>query len=135
MFTQDYLMRMILELAGAIRKSFLTAKEDDDPEGAAQLLEATLDGATEMDSSLLLSLEPDSMAAMLQISGSDPQLMAYVSRILLLESHYLKMAQRYSEAELRHGQAFAVAGAFGIPLSEDDIEEPKMNSFLDSQEN
>lgn len=135
MFTQDYLMRMILELAGAIRKSFLTAKEDDDPEGAAQLLEATLDGATEMDSSLLLNLEPDSMAAMLQISGSDPQLMAYVSRILLLESRYLKMAQRHTEAELRHGQAFAVANAFGIPLSEDDVEEPKMNSFLDSETN
>lgn len=75
------------------------------------------------------------MAAMLQISGSDPQLMAYVSRILLLESRYLKMAQRHTEAELRHGQAFAVANAFGIPLSEDDVEEPKMNSFLDSETN
>ncbi len=134
MFTQDYLMRMILELAGAIRKSILTANEDDDPEGAAQLLEATLDGATEMDSSLLLSLEPESMAAMLQISGSDPKLMTYVARMLLLESHYLTMAQRHLEAKLRYGQAFAVAQTFGIPLAEDDIEIPKINQFLESEE-
>lgn len=130
MFTQDCLMRMVLELAGAIRKSLLTAKEDEDPEAAAQLLEATLDGATEMDASLLLSLAPESMTAMLKISGADPCLMAYVSRMLLLESHYLTMAQRPRDAALRHDQAFAVADAYGIPLSENDIDQERIESFL-----
>lgn len=131
MFTQDYLMRMILELAGAIRRSLLMNDDDDDPMAAAQLLEASLDGATEMDSSLLLSLEPESLSAMLKMSAADPSLMTYVSRMLLLESRYLETAQSHSTARLRHDQAFAVARAFGIPLDEEDVEPVRLRSFLD----
>lgn len=131
MFTQDYLMRMILELVGAIRKSILMNDDEDDPLAAAQLLEAALDGATEMDSSLLLSLEPRSLSAMLKMSAADPSLMTYVSRMLLLESRYLEAAQSHSTARLRHDQAFAVAEAFGVPLSESDVEPSRLETFLE----
>ena len=43
MLQQDYLMRMFTALAIAMRESMLRAQGDEDPEGAAELLEAALD--------------------------------------------------------------------------------------------
>ncbi len=130
MFTQDYLMRMFLMLAGAIRESFQKAHGDDDPRAAAELLDASLEDATEMDGSLLLRMTPESMAAMLQLSQPDPQLMGYVSRSLLLSSSYLKQAGDESAASLRRAQAFAVSDAFGLDISDSSIEQGQLEAFL-----
>ena len=46
MLQQDYLMRMFTALAIAMRESMLRAQGDEDPEGAAELLEAALDKTT-----------------------------------------------------------------------------------------
>ena len=54
MLQQDYLMRMFTALAIAMRESMLRAQGDEDPEGAAELLEAALDKTTEIDGALLL---------------------------------------------------------------------------------
>lgn len=130
MFTQDYLMRMFLMLAGAIRESLQKAHGDNDPRAAADLLDASLEDATEMDGSLLLRMTPESMAAMLQLSQPDPQLMGYVSRSLLLSSTYLKQAGDESAAALRRAQAFAVSDAFGLDLSDSSIEQDQLEGFL-----
>ena len=58
MLQQDYLMRMFTALAIAMRESMLRAQGDEDPEGAAELLEAALDKTTEIDGALLLSAPP-----------------------------------------------------------------------------
>ena len=130
MFAQDYLMRMFLMLAGAIRESLQKAHGDNDPRAAADLLDASLEDATEMDGSLLLRMTPESMAAMLQLSQPDPQLMGYVSRSLLLSSTYLKQAGDESAAALRRAQAFAVSDAFGLGLSDSSIEQDQLEGFL-----
>ncbi len=134
MFTQDYLMRMFLMLAGAIRESLQKAHGDNDPRAAAELLDASLEDATEMDGSLLLRMTPESMAAMLQLSQPDPQLMGYVSRSLLLSSTYLKQAGDESAAALRHAQAMAVSDAFNLGLTDADAEPEQLEGFLSQNE-
>ena len=64
MLQQDYLMRMFTALAIAMRESMLRAQGDEDPEGAAELLEAALDKTTEIDGALLLQMAPESFVAM-----------------------------------------------------------------------
>lgn len=132
MFTQDYLMRMFLQLAASIRESLLRDKEKEDPEAAAELLDASLEDATEMDGSLLLRMTPESMAAMLQLSQPDPQLMGYISRSLLLSSKFYGKAGHASESELRHAQAHSVANAFGLELTDEDIEPEQLEAFFEA---
>ena len=105
MLTQDYLMRMFMQLAAAMKESLLRARGENDPRVAADMLDAAISDATEMDGGLLLCMAPESMAAMLQLSQPDPQLMEYVSRSLLLSSRYSSEAGDSSIAALRREQA------------------------------
>lgn len=130
MFTQDYLMRMFLMLAGAIRESLQRANGNDDPKAAAELLDNSLEDATEMDGSLLLRMTPESMAAMLQLSQPDPALMGYISRSLLLSSTYYKEAGDEAAAQLRRAQAYAVSNAFNLGLTDECIEPGQLSSFF-----
>ena len=57
---------------------------------------------------LALKMDPETMVSMLQISNTDPTLVGYISRTLLLESSYLRQAQRF-HAELREEQALSLA--------------------------
>lgn len=130
MLHQDYLVRMFMQLASAIRESLLKARGGEDPEAAADLLDAALQNATEIDGSLLLQLSPESMAAMLQLSETDPMLMGYVARTLLLSARYSEEAGQSSRANLRRGQALAVAQAFGFELDESALSEAELESFF-----
>lgn len=134
MFQQDYLLRMFLQLATAMRESLQRARGDKDPVAAAQMLDKTLEDATEMDGSLLLRMAPESMAAMLQISQPDPLLMEYVARTLLLSSEYLSEAGESAQAELRKGQAYAVAQAFGIQLNDESIQPEELEQFFEENQ-
>ncbi len=113
MFEQDYLMRIIAQLLGAIRRSMERASGEDDPDGAAQMLDAALGEATDLDGEALLSLAPESMAQVLQISGVDPHVTEYIARSLLLSSRYYNEAGNAEAAALRHRQAFALADEIG----------------------
>lgn len=130
-FTQDYLMRMFMQLAAAMKESLLRARGQNDPRAAAELLDAAVSDATEMDGDLLLRMAPESMAAMLQLSQPDPQLMEYVSRSLLLSSQYLREAGDSDASELRQNQAYAVARAFGIDLGEGSISQSELDSLFE----
>ncbi len=130
MFTQDYLMRMFLMLAGAIRESMQRAHGKDDPEAAAELLDNSLEDATEMDGSLLLRMTPESMAAMLQLSQPDPALMGYISRSLLLSSTYYKEAGNEAAAQLRRDQAYAISNAFNLGLTDSCIQPKELSDFF-----
>ena len=134
MLQQDYLVRMFLQLATAMRDSIQRARGDKDPATAAAMLEQSLEDATEMDGSLLLRMAPESMAAMLQLSQSDPRLMEYVARTLLLSSEYLKEAGDQAQADLRKGQAFAVAQSFGFQLSEEQISPEQLEAFFEASQ-
>lgn len=130
MLQQDYLLRMFSALAIAIRESILRAQGDEDPEGAAELLEAALDNTTEIDGSLLLQMAPETFVSMIQLSQTDPALIGYISRTLLLESRYLTEAGLDSKACLRANQAHALAHAYGFELDDADVSEEALEQFF-----
>ena len=132
MFEQDYLMRMILQLVEGIRRSMELSKQKNDPSAAAEMLEATIGQATDIDGTVLLSHAPESIADILQVSGTDPGVVEFVSRSMLLESQYLLEAGDASMAQLRAAQARALADSYGFELGEPNEGEQEMNGFLES---
>lgn len=129
--TQDYLMRMFMQLAAAMKESLLHARGENDPRVAADMLDAAISDAAEMDGGLLLCMAPESMAAMLQLSQSDPQLMEYVSRSLLLSSRYSAEAGDLSISALRREQAYAVARAFGVSLDDNSVSRQELDALFE----
>ena len=134
MLQQDYLLRMFTALAIAVRDSILRAQGADDPEGAAELLEAALDNSTEIDGSLLLQMAPETFVTMVQLSQTDPQLIGYISRTLMLESQYLTDAGLDAKAELRRGQAQALAHAYGFEVDDSDVSPEALEAFFGNEE-
>lgn len=119
MFERDYLMKLILGYFKTIVIVIKQGEKEKDPEGAADLLEQAIGGATEIDGEVLLSLAPESIASVLQVSGTDPKVVGYVAHGLLLEAHYLMLACDFARAELREEQARALASAYGFDLPDD----------------
>ena len=113
MFERDYLMRIIMELGAAIRRSIERSQVDHDPGDAAQMLDAAVGEATELDGAALLSLAPESIATVMQVSGTDPAVTEYVCR-----------------GRLRAQQALAIAAAYGHDLTEDDGSPEAIEGFL-----
>ena len=118
MYERDYLMRLIYLLVESIRHSWVVAQKKDDPEGAAELLETAIGEATEIDGAVLLSLAPESMASVLAVSGTDPRVVEYVARSLMLAGDYQQAAGNDALAHLRADQARALAQAYGLELPE-----------------
>ena len=117
MFERDYLMRFFELFIQAIRRSWTRAKGKDDPLGAASMLEEAIGQATEIDGGILLSLEPESMASVISVSGTDPRVTEYVARSLMLSADYRRQAGDDALADLRLAQAQALAEAYGFELS------------------
>lgn len=131
MLQQDYLVRMLMRLAEAISKSLAKAKDDDDPEEAAELLENAIGEATELDGAVLLSLAPESIASVVQISGTDPRVVEYIARTLMLEASCLEDAGKSEKAALRNEQALALANAYGIDVSSVELSEEEFEAFFE----
>lgn len=118
MFEQDYLMRLLMQFMEAMRRSIERADDGRDPAAAADMLENAIGDATDLDGSMLLSLAPESMATVLQVSGVDPHVIEYVANSLQLESEFLRSAGNDELAEVRAGQVQALASAYGFELAE-----------------
>lgn len=131
MFEQDYLMRIIAQLMGAIRRSMERAAGEEDPDGAARMLDMAVGEATDLDGEALLSLAPESMAAILQVSGVDPRLTESIARSLLLSSRYYAEAANDDMAALRSNQARALAAAFGHELPSEAMTDQELEAFLE----
>lgn len=125
MLQRDYLTRLLVMLAEGIRRSFF--KKEEDPRGAADTLEAAISNATDIDGAILLSLAPESMSAILQVSGVDPRVCGYIAHTLLLESEFLEEANDSNLASIRRQQAHAVADAYGVDL---DTNEAVLNDLV-----
>lgn len=128
MLERDYLVRMLVQFAQAIRQSMQKAAGDRDPRAAADMLEAAVAEATDIDGGVLLSLAPKSIAGVIQVSGTDPRVTAYIARSLLLASTYLHEAGDHGLADIRAAQARAIADAYAFDLPDDprdvsDLEE------------
>jgi hypothetical protein len=136
MLHRDYLVEQFRRFAEAIRLSWMKAKgEPANPLEAAETLEAALDGATNIDAATLLRLSPDSIASILEVTGTDPDVVEYLARTLLLESRYLEEGGDPSHAQLRREQAHAIASGYGIPLSDEQISEEELEAFFERTEN
>ena len=122
MFEQDYLMRIIAQLLGAIRRSMERAAGEEDPDGAARALDMALGDATDLDGEALLSV--------LQVSGVDPHLTEYIARSLMLSGRYHGEAGRADMAELRRAQGRAVAAAFGHELGSDPVSDEALEALM-----
>lgn len=133
MFEHDYLMRMFMQLFKAIARSMERNREERNPGLSAMMLEDAVDGATNIDGGVLLSLTPESMAGMLEVSGTDPRVAEYVGRTLHLESEYLVQAGKDELAALRESQARALAAHYGFSLDDDLGPEEAMEAFLHEQ--
>lgn len=131
MLHQDYLMRMIMNLVLAIRRSLEQAEGDRDPMTAAETLEMAIGEATDIDGSVLLSLSPDSIASILVVSGTDPSVIEYLSRSMLLTARYYADAGREDLAALREGQARAIAEAYGCDLDAEMLSPDELEALFD----
>lgn len=131
MFEQDYLMKQFLMFFKALTRSWEQMQEEEDPQGAAETLENAISAATEMDGTALLTLAPESIASIMQVTGVDPNIVEYLSRSMLLESVYLNQAGDSSLADIRAAQARAIAQAYGFGLPEDPSDFAAITAGLD----
>lgn len=118
MLQQDYLMRLIMQFVRGLRRSI--EKGLVDPSEAAESVEDAIAQALDLDAGVVLGLEPASFASILSVSGTNPRVTEYLMRGLLLEAHYLDEAGRHQLADLRRGQAQALAESYGLEMPEGD---------------
>lgn len=129
MIEQDYLMRRIMALFAAIRRSWERELRHDDPLDSAEQLELALGQAVDFDSGLLLSLVPESFASMVQVSGTDQRLVAFMLRSLALASRLRAEGNDNAGAALRQQQAQALAAFYGVPDEEWAIDDAAMEGL------
>ena len=119
MLEQDYLMRQFLLFFKGLVRSWEQMEEEEDPLAAADTIEDVISAATDMDGTALLSLAPESIAAIMQVTGIDPRIVEYLSRSMLLESVYLEKGGNIELARVRDAQARAIASSYGFDLPDD----------------
>ena len=113
MLEQDYLMRMFIAFAQAIREA-LAGHAGHDNALARHQLESSIGTAADMDPDVLLALAPESVATVLSLGAMDDKVAEYIVHALMLESGYLAEDGYGSKSALRRRQAEEVARAFDI---------------------
>lgn len=134
MFEQDYIMRLVIQFAQALKRSMERANQENNPAAAAETIEAAIGQVTEMDGDTLLSLAPESMKSIMQVSGTDPQIAEYIARSLKLESMYLREAGQNAKADIRATQAEVVAEAYGLELPDIPFTEEELLQLIEEDE-
>ena len=132
MFENDYLMRMILQLARVLRKSLI--REYPSPDVEIRDIEGKVAEALDLDPRLMFKLEPESLVSLLQLGNVDPVLAIYAVRSIYYESDLLEANGELERAELRRRQADAIAEAYDIEVTLTDATPEAMEEFLDKQE-
>ncbi len=130
MLEQDYLVKMIRRLVAGM--CLAQRKRPKDPELAADMLEALMGDALDMDVHMLLGLAPESFASIVAVSQSDPRLADFVAHTLSLEARYLQDAGDLERAQLRSNQAQSLAAAFGIELASQAADEEDIISSCEA---
>ncbi len=134
MFENDYLMKLLVNFAAAIRRAMVQENNRRPPLETARMLDLAVGDAVDLDPETLLTLSPESAAGLLQLSDVDPQVTEYVSRSLLLASSCYKESGDDFNAALRAGQAHAIAEAYGHDLPGEDMSIDDMEEFLLAKE-
>jgi len=132
MFENDYIMRMILQLARVLRRSLI--KEYPSPDEEVRDIEGKVAEALDLDPRLMFKLEPESLVALLQLGNVDPVLAIYAVRSIYYESDILEANGDLERAELRRQQGDAIAKAYNIEVTLADATPEAMQAFLEEQE-
>lgn len=136
MLHRDYLVEQFILFAEAIRLSWTKSRGGQkDPLDAADMLEAAVSNATNIDGATLLMLSPESIASILQVTDTDPDVVEYLARTLLLESEYLDEGGEPERAALRRNQAMAIAEGYGISLGHGDLTEEEFEALFERTSN
>ena len=117
MLQNDYIMRIIWDLAMMIRKSW--GLPELDKEKFTDDIESAVGEAVGIDPKLFFSLEPDSAVAMMEMGDVDEDLAAYVTQAMFLEAKILEGEGSVMAAHLRRKQAIAIARRFGTPIPDE----------------
>jgi len=122
MLQHDYIMRAIVQLAVAIREALQNNKGGvRDSQASRDQLEEVIGVAADMDSSILLSLSPESVASMLQLGATDSSVAEYIVHALMLDADYLEGDGYRELALLRRQQAIAITEAYDFPYAQDRL--------------
>ena len=134
MIEQDYLMRRLLALFAAIRRSWEKELKHEDPLDSAEQLELALGSAVDFESGLLLSLAPESFSTMVQVSGTDRRLVEFMLRSLAMASQLRAKGSDEAGAALRMAQAQALAQAYGFSDEEWAMDPSSMKGLFDEMD-
>lgn len=113
MLERDYLMRLIVMLAAALRAA--AQREGGvtpDPTAKRIALEDAIGQAADMDPSVLLSLEPESVSTVLLLGQIDDSVAEYICHALMMDADFLEEEGYAEAADLRRRQAANVAASF-----------------------
>ncbi len=113
MIERDYLMRLLLNLAQGIMRTIQADRSGGTKRDSAEMLEMAIGEAVDFDGETFLALAPDSIAQILQISGTDARASRFIANSLYLASVYRAEAGDEELARIRREQAYAVAEQFG----------------------
>lgn len=130
MFQNDYLMRIIMQFVQALQRA-LRSQQASLSERAADL-EQVIGDAVNIDPRLLLSTDPESLVSLLQLGDFDEQIGEYVLRSLFVEANLLDEAGQNDIADLRRAQADAIAQAYNLDVTAEDVEPEALEAFLHS---
>lgn len=120
MFEQDYLMKLLLAFYQAMFKSLRrVTDEDEDPKEAADTLDEVVGNAVGMDGTSLLSLTPESVAGVLQVSGTDPRVTDSSREACCCRPSICRRRSKVRWRRCAWNRRRAVANAYGIDLPDD----------------
>ncbi|HBT95643.1 MAG TPA: hypothetical protein DEB24_05975 [Coriobacteriia bacterium] len=131
MFQNDYLMRIIMQFVQALQRA-LRNRQASPTERAADL-EQVIGDAVNIDPRLLLSTDPESVVSLLQLGDFDEQIGEYVLRSLYMEANLLDEAGQGELADLRRAQAGAIAEAYNLDVTAEDVDPEALEAFFAEQ--
>ncbi|NTU88616.1 MAG: hypothetical protein HGA54_01730 [Actinobacteria bacterium] len=123
MLQQDYILKMMLGLAMAIREAIENRRMGKDGQLERFRLEESIGVAADMDPSVLLVLGPESMADILLLGSLNDSVAEYIVHALMLDSQYLREDGFEDLGRLREQQAIAITEAFSFPYAPERLEE------------
>ncbi len=110
-YRSDYVMRLIEQMGAAIRLAFDRFREGGEPEESIEALHRAIGLAVDMDPALFLTLAPQSMVSLVEISGLDDRVVGKVAEALTLEADILDFDGWTVEAAVRREQSTALLHA------------------------
>ena len=113
MLQRDYILEIIAQFVEVVSRSLRRAVAERD-EAAVLETEEAIAGLLDLDPQVAMQLAPDSLVTMMVLSGVGDSVAEYVGYALDKVGDAYATAGRGELAEVRHAQAQAVYGSFGL---------------------